>query len=187
MRKLFARNNKEEQEQKNNRISFIRDLIDDAIDLELMRRHSENFGIDKIRLLDEEGAKLAQDLINNERVYNCEPSVLADYIYSVIGIIANEVEFREKQLESTEQERQEQIAFIREWTEWAVNEAISWAEYLDCPLNEEQIAQLREEGLALAERMINDEEYIDYSNCELKDCIEQSITNIKGAIRDLAD
>ena len=83
--------------------------------------------------------------------------------------------------------RQEQIDFIREHTEWAINEAISWGEYLDIPLNEEQIAQLREEGLALAESMINDEEYIDYSNCELKDCIEQSITNIKGAIRDLAD
>lgn len=86
--------------------------------------------------------------------------------------------------ESTDQERQEQIAFIREHTEWAINEAISWAEYLNIPLNEEQIAQLREEGSALAERMINNEEYIDYSNSELKDCIEQSITCIKQGIRD---
>ena len=90
----------------------------------------------------------------------------------------------EEQLESTDQERQEQIAFIREHTEWAINEAISWAEYLNIPLNEEQIAQLREEGSALAERMINDEEYIDYSNSELRDCIEQSITCIKQDIRD---
>lgn len=89
----------------------------------------------------------------------------------------------EEQLESTDQERQEQIAFIREHTEWAINEAISWGEYLNIPLNEEQIAQLREEGLALAERMINDEEYIDYNHCELKDCIEQSITCIKADIR----
>ena len=90
----------------------------------------------------------------------------------------------EEQLESTDQERQEQIAFIREHTEWAINEAISWGEYLNNPLNEEQIAQLRKEGLALAERMINNEEYIDYSNSELKDCIEQSITCIKQGIRD---
>ena len=90
----------------------------------------------------------------------------------------------EEQLESTDQERQEQIAFIREHTEWAINEAISWAEYLNIPLNEEQIAQLRKEGLALAERMINNEEYIDYSNSELKDCIEQSITCIEQDIRD---
>ena len=90
----------------------------------------------------------------------------------------------EEQLESTDQERQEQIAFIREHTEWAINEAISWGEYLNIPLNEEQIAQLREEGSALAERMINDEEYIDYSNSELRDCIEQSITCIQQGIRD---
>lgn len=89
-----------------------------------------------------------------------------------------------EQLESIDQERQEQIAFIREHTEWAINEAISWAEYLNIPLNEEQIAQLRKEGLALAERMINNEEYIDYSNSALKDCIEQSITCIKQDIRD---
>ena len=89
----------------------------------------------------------------------------------------------EEHFESTDQERQEQIAFIREHTEWAINEAISWGEYLNIPLNEEQIAQLREEGLALAERMINDEEYIDYNNCELKDCIEQSITCIEDDIR----
>ena len=89
----------------------------------------------------------------------------------------------EEQLESTDQERQEQIAFIREHTEWAINEAISWGEYLNIPLNEEQIAQLREEGLALAERMINNEEYIDYSYSSLKDCIEQSITCIEEDIR----
>lgn len=90
----------------------------------------------------------------------------------------------EEQLKSTDQERQGQIAFIREHTEWAINEAISWGEYLNIPLNEEQIAQLRKEGLALAERMINDEEYIDYSNSSLKDCIEQSITCIEEDIRD---
>jgi hypothetical protein len=90
-------------------------------------------------------------------------------------------------VESDEQARQEQIAFIRKHTEWAINEAIDWAEYLNIPLDEVQIELLREEGLALAERMINDEEYIDYSYGSLKDCIEQSITCIKAMIRDLAD
>ena len=89
----------------------------------------------------------------------------------------------EEQLESTDQERQGQIAFIREHTEWAINEAIDWAEYLNIPLDEVQIELLREEGLALAERMINDEEYIDYSYSSLKDCIEQSITCIEEDIR----
>ena len=90
-------------------------------------------------------------------------------------------------VESDEQARQRQIAFIRKHTEWAIEEAIDWAEYLNIPLNEVQIELLREEGLALAERMINDEEYIDYSDGSLKDCIEQSITCIKAMIRDLAD
>lgn len=73
--------------------------------------------------------------------------------------------------------------FIREHIEWAINDAIDWAEYMNNPFNEEQITLLREKGLALAEEMINDEEYIDYDNCALKDCIEQAITWIEGSIR----
>ncbi len=109
-----------------------------------------------------------------------EEETITESVEEPVVVESDEVEFL-----SPEQARQGQIAFIRKHTEWAINEAIDWAEYLRIPLDEVQIELLREEGLALAERMINNEEYIDYSNGSLKDCIEQSIACIEDMIRDL--
>lgn len=75
-------------EDRENTISFIRDLIDDAINYEMTKYH---FNRKQALLLDKEGTNFEQDIINNKRVYNCKPAVLADYIYSTIAIIANEI------------------------------------------------------------------------------------------------